>query len=602
MTDTQKLPAYYGFTRPEIVALVKPDGKRVLDIGCAAGAMGGAMLAAGATEVVGIEVHAPAATHARKRLTATYQYDLEKLPPLPYPDGYFDVITFADVLEHVRDPGAVVKALRRYLRDDGQIVCSIPNIRHESVLMPLLFNGTFTYEDAGILDRTHLRFFTLVEIEKLMLESGFEVVGNIMSSRSEPSKYNAVMRDLVASAGADGKRYAQESTVVQYIFTAKPSTAQSTNAATFPNMWRKSKTERVLVVPHGDAAWQHTLASVVDHFAKNDSVTLGIPLAAADLQQVPADIERIIGDRIDVVLIEAPQDDDGWARLVAGASAVVIAHGQAELEQLAVKVGVDRIATQQAMSTTPVALNADAGMYLELMKRTLTNVIYGDPDMARKSGFNLSHRVSGRDWPQNAHTMVGLARLNNLHAVVEDVIRRGVPGHVIETGVWRGGACILMRAILKAHGVTDRDVYVCDSFEGLPPPNPELYPADAGDRHHTFAQLAVSLDDVKHHFDVYGLLDAKVKFLKGWFKDTLPTIPADTKFAVVRLDGDMYESTMDGLRNLYDKLSVGGYMIVDDYGAVAACAKAIEDFRSERGITDQIHTIDWTGVYWQRTK
>src|SRR5579872_440882 len=134
-----------------------------------------------------------------------------------------------------------------------------------------------------------------------------------------------------------------------------------------------------------------------------------------------------------------------------------------------------------------------------------------------------------------------------------------------------------MRAILQAHGAQDRKVYVADSFEGLPAPDPEKYPADAGDNHHTFDHLAVSLEQVKENFTRYGLLDDQVCFIKGWFRDTLPTL-RDKQWAVVRLDGDMYESTHDGLTNLYPNLAVGGYLIVDDYGAVKGCRQAIEDF------------------------
>ena len=95
-------------------------------------------------------------------------------------------------------------------------------------------------------------------------------------------------------------------------------------------------------------------------------------------------------------------------------------------------------------------------------------------------------------------------------------------------------------------------------------------------------------------------MDDQVCFLKGWFKDTLPTAPIE-KLAILRLDGDMYESTMDGLRSLYHKLSPGGFLIVDDYGAVDACREAVCDFRNEHGIDDEIVKIDWGGVYWQKT-
>ena len=125
--------------------------------------------------------------------------------------------------------------------------------------------------------------------------------------------------------------------------------------------------------------------------------------------------------------------------------------------------------------------------------------------------------------------MIGMKRLDNLQHCVEDTLARQVPGDLIETGVWRGGASIFMRGILRAHGVSDRTVWVADSFQGLPPPNPDAYPADAGDPLHTFDYLAVSLEDVKSHFERYGLLDDQVRFLKGWFRDTLPAAPIGSR-------------------------------------------------------------------------
>jgi O-methyltransferase len=114
-------------------------------------------------------------------------------------------------------------------------------------------------------------------------------------------------------------------------------------------------------------------------------------------------------------------------------------------------------------------------------------------------------------------------------------------------------------------------------------------------------ELVVSLDDVRNNFARYGLLDDQVRFLVGWFSDTLPTAPVE-RLALLRLDGDLYESTIVALRSLYPKLSPGGYVIVDDWGAVPACKQAVTDFRLEAGIDDQIHEIDWTGAYWQRSR
>lgn len=248
---------------------------------------------------------------------------------------------------------------------------------------------------------------------------------------------------------------------------------------------------------------------------------------------------------------------------------------------------------------TPANLMASTELYLDLMERCLANTIYEDAPCDPWTGkaFNQELRKVGRDWPSKAHTMIGELRLKNVRQLSELAILQGIPGDFIETGVWRGGASIMMRAVCKAYGATDRSVFCADSFEGLPSPD-AAFPEDAGDDHSTYEQLAVSVEQVAANFASYGLLDDQVKFLKGWFKDTLPSV--NGTFAVVRLDGDMYESTIQAIEALYPQLSEGGYLIVDDYGAVKGCKKAIHDYREAHGITDQMHQIDWTGVWWRK--
>lgn len=271
-----------------------------------------------------------------------------------------------------------------------------------------------------------------------------------------------------------------------------------------------------------------------------------------------------------------------------------------------------------------------AQRYVELMKKVLTFTLWKDPGkpvedfyyrihwlvrplarlavrVLRLAGLRLvryveyseEERTQGAIRPSQADTMVGLKRLDNIQSCVETVLRDGVPGDLIETGVWRGGSCIFMRAVLAAHGANDRRVFVADSFEGLPPPDAGKYPEDKGDRHHVERCLAVSQEQVAGNFKKYGLLDDQVVFLKGWFKDTLPGAPIHS-LAVLRLDGDMYESTMDALNSLYAKLSKGGFCIVDDY-ALPGCRRAVEDYRKQHGIQDPIIPIDWTGAYWRKS-
>lgn len=194
--------------------------------------------------------------------------------------------------------------------------------------------------------------------------------------------------------------------------------------------------------------------------------------------------------------------------------------------------------------------------------------------------------------------MVGLKRLDNLQFCIETALEEGIPGDLLEAGVWRGGAGILMRAILKIWGVRDRVVWLADSFEGVPASSA---PADVavGD-HSGMPFLAVSQDEVESAFRRFDLLDGQVKVLKGWFKDTLPAAPI-SKLAVLRLDGDLYESTMDGLNGLYHKVSPGGFVIIDDYNRIPPCKQAVTEFRDKQHVTDGIERIDDDGVFWRKS-
>jgi len=257
-----------------------------------------------------------------------------------------------------------------------------------------------------------------------------------------------------------------------------------------------------------------------------------------------------------------------------------------------------------------------AHLYLDLLKKCLCNYIYDD-DLDLQQGetaldpltgkyvtvkgapFDPAKKFYGGIWPSRAHTMIGIPRLNNIQFCVEQVLANDIPGDLIETGVWRGGATIFMRGILKAYGVRNRKVWVADSFEGLPVADHARYPRETNLEFHKEGELTISLDEVRRNFERYDLLDEQVRFLKGWFSETLPGAPIAT-LAVVRLDGDMYESTMDGLVNLYPKLSPGGFAIVDDYNVVQACNEAVDDYRKDHGITAELQMIPGAGTFWMK--
>jgi O-methyltransferase len=268
-------------------------------------------------------------------------------------------------------------------------------------------------------------------------------------------------------------------------------------------------------------------------------------------------------------------------------------------------------------------------LYLDLLKKTLSFSLWPEPpiplalfnetrsplkraavsmlsrvlatrDLVAMKQRNLTEheRRNGEIWPLYAHTMIGMKRLDQLQTAIEAVLAEGVEGDFIETGVWRGGACIFMRAVLAAYGNTDRRVFVADSFEGLPEPDPQRCPADRGSMYHAESYLAVSREEVERNFAKYGLLDDRVVFLQGWFKDTLPSAPIE-KLALLRLDGDMYESTLDALGNLYPKLSPGGFCIIDDF-CLGPCRLAVEDYREAHGIDAEMRMIDTCSAYWRK--
>ena len=266
-------------------------------------------------------------------------------------------------------------------------------------------------------------------------------------------------------------------------------------------------------------------------------------------------------------------------------------------------------------------------LYLDLLKKALTYSLWGETyrevkghttarrlllrplrsllqsrrlALVHRIPFDPAARAEGRDMPESAHTMVGVRRLSSLQSCIEQVLIDGIPGDLIETGVWRGGAVIFMRAVLKAHARTDKVVWVADSFSGHPPPDVARYPADRTMTLHRFDHQTISLEEVQANFANYGLLDGQVQFLKGWFKDTLPTAQVE-RLSLMRLDGVSYGATTEALTYLYPKLSVGGFVLIDDYGSAHEARQAVDDFRREHRIEEALEPVDWTSVYWRRS-
>src|SRR5258708_1209370 len=238
---------------------------------------------------------------------------------------------------------------------------------------------------------------------------------------------------------------------------------------------------------------------------------------------------------------------------------------------------------------------------LPLLKRSVISALKRRGlRIVRAKKFDADARMQGLDWPLFGLTMVGMKRLNNLQSCIEDVLANNIPGCFVGTGVWRGGSSIFAKAVFKENGANDRTIWCCDSFEGMPSPSSTDLSIESVTDFSDRAYLVATEAQVASNFHKFGLLDDNVRFLKGWFCDTLPTAPIG-EIAILRMDGDLYESTMDALKNLYPKISNGGYVIVDDYKSWKGCRTAVDEFREKNCISDKIIDIDPHAVYWKRS-
>lgn len=225
-------------------------------------------------------------------------------------------------------------------------------------------------------------------------------------------------------------------------------------------------------------------------------------------------------------------------------------------------------------------------------------------------GGKLINRILGlstpflmKSWKQlspAALSMCGDKTIHQLREALQTLEQEDIAGDYIEAGVWRGGLPIIMRAFLQQAGNTQRKVYLADSFQGLPTDVSDVRDKAANALLEPMAQLAVNRTQVEQAFEFFGLNDEQVEFVEGWFDQTLPAMEP-TPLALVRLDGDYYESTRDAINALYPRLSVGGYLIIDDYNLPLGCKKAIKEYRREHGITDKIIKINKQAVYWRKS-
>lgn len=242
--------------------------------------------------------------------------------------------------------------------------------------------------------------------------------------------------------------------------------------------------------------------------------------------------------------------------------------------------------------------------YLELGIMSLTGSLMDKAGSLQCDGktlepYNDEKREGGDDWPPYSETMVGRKRLQNIRTTLEDVVKNEVPGDFVETGAWRGGVGIFAKMVLDVRGQGHcRKVHLFDAWEALP------YGSDA-----RAGLLAVKEEEVRQNFVKYNVLDDNVALHKGLFKDTLPSFRkehhGDTKIAVLRIDGNFLDSHQDSFYYLYDMLSVGGYVIIDDYyngTPQSEAAVTWAEFQKDQGFAESLITIDHHGAYFKKTK
>ncbi|MFH1762413.1 MAG: class I SAM-dependent methyltransferase [bacterium] len=200
-------------SRKDLIDLIPGNVKTVFEVGAGIGKMGRVLKGMKFQKVAGIEINREAALKAKTFYDEFIAGDVEKVE-LPFQDNYFDCIIYGDVLEHLVDPWTVLKRHRRLLAEDGVIIASIPNIRYYKILKKLVFKGRWNYEDAGILDRTHLRFFTIKTIREMFEQNGYKIIKVI----KEPgcSKTKKIINKLFFNIFIDFL-------VVQYKIVAKKS-------------------------------------------------------------------------------------------------------------------------------------------------------------------------------------------------------------------------------------------------------------------------------------------------------------------------------------------------------------------------------------------
>lgn len=234
--------------------------------------------------------------------------------------------------------------------------------------------------------------------------------------------------------------------------------------------------------------------------------------------------------------------------------------------------------------------------YLDLLARAVSNYLYlgGRLDEAKYPVRDELYSEHGWHIPEKMrpHTGLRLAQLANLHRLAEQILERGVRGDFLEAGVWQGGVIIFLAGLLHAYRANGVRLWAVDTFNGIPrDPHPDEVhdPVDEW-----VDRWAVPLEVVRDNIRRYGLLDERIQFVRGPFREAIPRADIGA-LALLRIDADAYASTMDALELLYPKVSPGGHVIIDDWH-LEGCRRAVMDYRARHSVSAPIMGVYESGA------
>ena len=200
---------------------------------------------------------------------------------------------------------------------------------------------------------------------------------------------------------------------------------------------------------------------------------------------------------------------------------------------------------------------------------------------------------------KRTYSMASKQKVDQMEKLVKTVCSDRIPGSIVETGVWKGGMAMWIKSILKYYH-SDKKIWLFDVFDRFPEP------VDQTDKYiHPITSIlfenAPTIQSVRDNFIHFNLYN-NINLVKGLFEHTLE-ITDTGSIAILHLDSDYYDSTLYVLRKMYDRISIGGYVVIDDYGNNwLACKKAVDEFRLERSITDKLFDLGSESVYWKKSR